>query len=1117
MPDDRLVIAAQVDATGVSRGLTQAVRLVEQSGERMQRAWGGFQVAPETLLPQNLPAAAAAVGERSGEAYRAAFLDQLERLGDAGGRLQSIGNRLSIAITAPVVGFGGLSVKLAADAIESASRFEQVFGSATASAQAALDRLYPTVFATTAGLQDMTSDIGAMVRGFGASGPVVSQFSTDVVRLAGDLASFNNLAVDDVLTALRAGLVGETEPLRRFGVALSETGIQAEAMRLGFLEQGETLTALGRAQAAYSLILQGTVSAQGDAARTAGSASNQFKNTTRNLRELSTTIGQQLLPQLVPLASSLSSVLTEVNKLNPETIQLGIKVAAVGAAIGPVLTGVGTLAIGFSGLARAAIAARVAVTGLAGTAALGRLAAISAPIAVGVGAIAVGLHKFDAGARRAAEGAEAFISATLPKMDVGELETTITNERMALEQMARNREALIGRINAAGLTVDVADPTKFQQLMSPMVHDLAVLNTQIENGRTVLGAVQAQYEALGGAAGQAGTEAADFAAELRASFDTTLAGIQGSLGSLSIPSVNTKGAETALEAFRTRAEATLTRLNVATTLGAGQTERLALVQDVVRAEAEVTAEIERRGGARAQDIQAVDRLVRTLGTLRDATRLEVAITVPPVDLSAIKLPTIRVDPAWGQLTDAADAYVAKARRAARETDKLADALGQVSSAARGVKGLAGLFGGMDEGVGQALDGVFGMIDGFEALARAKSASQEQMFDNPFEIPSGFSDFASKLPGMIGVIGGAVGIVSSLFNRGPSALEIAMDKNREALNKLSANINNVRPSFANLGQASTAARVVASNPALLELGFRGPMGQLDGARLAEQLSRLGTNFAELSDLAEQFGLTLQDSKGRALTPLFEQFAEAMDLARKSALQLGDSFRDLQQQSAVRMDLFNLDGPADAWAAAVEQAQRLLPAQIAAQIAGLEIDDQAGQDAARSFIQGLFTQASAGGLTDTLFASGFENIGEFFDFLVTLEDPLDQLGTAAKDAASALSDINVPAGFRKTLAEWASTLPTMVDLVPTAPVVPFTPPPAPPRVPLPPTGRDRTSTGDATGRDRVVTNMSFGPGSVVIQGTGKSAEQLFTEIEEVGRRRARGAGGPRAASRYTLAAS
>ncbi|HEU4630148.1 MAG TPA: hypothetical protein VFS08_10410, partial [Gemmatimonadaceae bacterium] len=518
MAEDRLVIAASVDAKGVSRGLTQAVRMVEASGQQLERAWGGFRLAPETLLPASLPAAAATLGDESGEAYREAFLDQLEQIGRAGGRLQSIGNRLSLAITAPVVGFGGLSAKLAADAIESASKFEQVFGGAAASAQAALDRLYPTTYATRAQLQDMASEIGALARGFGAAAPEAASFATNVVDLARDIASFSNVNVTDVLSDLRSGMVGEAEPLRKYGVALSEAAVQAEAARLGFLRQGETLTALGRAQAAFSLTLQATTAAQGDAARTADSAANRFKDTRRTLQELSTTIGQRLLPQLVPLAESFSHVLTEVNQLDPALLQTGIKVAAVGAAIGPVLTGVGTLTIAFSGLTRAAVAAQGAVTGLSGAAALGRLAAIAAPVAVSVGVVAAALHKFEAGAKAAHEGAQTFLGS-LPKMDASELQATIADEQAGLELLAKNREELIGRIRKAGLNVDVDAPTTFQRLASPMVQDLSLLNQAIEDHQTILKAAQAQYAALGGAVGQTGTATEDFAAQLRASFD----------------------------------------------------------------------------------------------------------------------------------------------------------------------------------------------------------------------------------------------------------------------------------------------------------------------------------------------------------------------------------------------------------------------------------------------------------------------------------------------------------------------------------------------------------------------------------------------------------------------
>lgn len=137
-----------------------------------------------------------------------------------------------------------------------------------------------------------------------------AQMSTTMVRLAGDMASFNNASPQEVLEAIRAGLVGETEPLRRFGVNLNDAALRAEAMRLGLGKIGPTLTASQRAQAAYSLILQQTKTAQGDFARTSDGLANRQRILAAQYKDSQAALGTALLPTMntaVGIASKLAT------------------------------------------------------------------------------------------------------------------------------------------------------------------------------------------------------------------------------------------------------------------------------------------------------------------------------------------------------------------------------------------------------------------------------------------------------------------------------------------------------------------------------------------------------------------------------------------------------------------------------------------------------------------------------------------------------------------------------------------------------------------------------------------------------------------------------------------
>jgi hypothetical protein len=153
---------------------------------------------------------------------------------------------------------------------------------------------------------------GNLFQAFGISRDAATDMSTSLVELAADLASFNNTSVDDALLALRSGLSGETEPLRRFGVSLSDVRLKETALRLGLIKTTKTaLTPAIKAQAAYALILQDTKLAQGDFARTSSGLANQQRILRAQLQDTAATIGTALLPTVTKLVGQFSTFLTE--------------------------------------------------------------------------------------------------------------------------------------------------------------------------------------------------------------------------------------------------------------------------------------------------------------------------------------------------------------------------------------------------------------------------------------------------------------------------------------------------------------------------------------------------------------------------------------------------------------------------------------------------------------------------------------------------------------------------------------------------------------------------------------------------------------------------------------
>jgi hypothetical protein len=182
-----------------------------------------------------------------------------------------------------------------------------------------------------------------------------------LVELAADMASFNNVPIEDALTALRSGLSGETEPLKRFGVALNDVRLRQEALNLGIYDGQGVLSIAQKSQAAYALILRDTALQQGDVARTAGGLANQKKFLAAQVEDLSGTFGAVLLPVMVNVVGVIrNQVLPNLQKfieafktLSPNAIVTGVQIGFFAAALGPAMIAVGYMIQLIQGLATA--------------------------------------------------------------------------------------------------------------------------------------------------------------------------------------------------------------------------------------------------------------------------------------------------------------------------------------------------------------------------------------------------------------------------------------------------------------------------------------------------------------------------------------------------------------------------------------------------------------------------------------------------------------------------------------------------------------------------------------------------------------------------------------------
>ena len=203
-------------------------------------------------------------------------------------------------IGAAAAGFVALTkpmVDMAADVGESMSKNKVLFGEAANSV---------TQFAETAatdfGLSqraalEAAGNFGALTHAMGMSGEEGADMSITMVKLAADMASFNNASPEETLTALAAGLRGENEPLRRFGVLLDAATTKQKALEMGLIENTKgALDPATKALASYHLILEQSTVQQGDFQRTSDGLANSQRILAAQWEDLQTQLGEALLP-----------------------------------------------------------------------------------------------------------------------------------------------------------------------------------------------------------------------------------------------------------------------------------------------------------------------------------------------------------------------------------------------------------------------------------------------------------------------------------------------------------------------------------------------------------------------------------------------------------------------------------------------------------------------------------------------------------------------------------------------------------------------------------------------------------------------------------------------------
>lgn len=165
-----------------------------------------------------------------------------------------------------------------------------------------------------------TGTMGAMLKSSRVADKDITKMSTNLAGLSGDMASFFNISQDNAWEKIRAGIAGETEPLRQLGINMTVANLQAFALSKGIKTSYDKMDQASQMTLRYNYLLEASKDAQGDFARTQGSFANQTRLLKTNFEQLSAKVMSAALPSLEKLMQ-LGNKLMDGVMGNPEKLQ----------------------------------------------------------------------------------------------------------------------------------------------------------------------------------------------------------------------------------------------------------------------------------------------------------------------------------------------------------------------------------------------------------------------------------------------------------------------------------------------------------------------------------------------------------------------------------------------------------------------------------------------------------------------------------------------------------------------------------------------------------------------------------------------------------------------------
>ena len=296
---------------------------------------------------KNVDKDASAAGDRAGGLFGGSFGKGIAKLGGA---------LAGVFAVSKITDFMSGAVKGASDLNEEASKSQTIFGSSAGSIADWAKNAATNVGLSESAALSATGTFGNMFTQIGFGGKDAANLSKDVVTLAADLGSFNNLPTADVADMMGAAFRGEFDSIQALLPGINAASVEQKALAMTGKTSAKALTEQEKAAAVLALAHQGGAKAQGDFAKTSGGLANSTKITTAKFENMQASLGTKLLPIMtnvmsfiqtdaMPAFEGIASVV--MDSIVPAFQNMGTWVQQNASWLGPLVLIIGGLAAAF--------------------------------------------------------------------------------------------------------------------------------------------------------------------------------------------------------------------------------------------------------------------------------------------------------------------------------------------------------------------------------------------------------------------------------------------------------------------------------------------------------------------------------------------------------------------------------------------------------------------------------------------------------------------------------------------------------------------------------------------------------------------------------------------------